>query len=176
MRTRMWLTNLSIYLVVGSGTAAVVSAQAISPPMGSYYNYPYGYGPNPYYDAVPRPPVGSYLPQQPPVPPFPSYVVPPGEIIPPPYPHVYQPPLYQPYSYVRPYYPPSQIRPYYYGRPYPYPQPGYRPTLPNYRRVRPQRRLNVAPVGSENANPAETEERPLSDTPAPPPAREPNQP
>jgi hypothetical protein len=175
MLTKAWFLRVGACLAIGGSLTTVAWGQYISPQIGSYYNYPYGYGPNPYYDTVPRPPIGSYLPQQPQVPPFPFLTVPPTQIIPQPYAYGYQPPPYPPYSYVRPYNLPGQIRRYYDGRSYTYPGPGYWWNRPYYRRARPQPRLNVAPVGGEDSpqdNPGPRQDSPTS----PPTSQEPNQP
>jgi len=175
MKLKTSLTRMVILFIVVAGLTAAASGQYVDPQIGSYYNYPYGYIPGPYdyapnpyyYDTVPRPPIGSYAPYRPA--PFPYYTPPPLEVIPQPYPYGYQPPLYQPYSDIRPYVPPSRVRPY-YGRPYTYREPGYRPVRPYPPRLR--LRLNVAPVGHENLPPDDA--GPPQDTPASPPAREPN--
>lgn len=138
MCVRMLFRHAAACLLIGVGLTTATRAQYIypyigAPRAGSYPNtYLYHYGFHGYYPNipynVPRPPTGTYLPGRPW--PLPPYVLPPGGLVPQPYPYYYQPPLDAPQWYVWPYYPaiPAPPYSYYYQRPFIRPRSTWRPS------------------------------------------------
>jgi hypothetical protein len=149
---------MMICVLIGAATAAAANGQILypligGPGLGSYMgvgpDYPgfYSYGnPHAFYNLVPHPRIGTYLPNQP-RPPLP-YVIPPTGLVLQPYPYFYQPPLYMPQPYIGPYYPPSMIPPYHYPYRRPYPYPRSTPWPSHRHRATPRQRQNVAPLGN----------------------------
>jgi hypothetical protein len=167
MSAKTLLRRAVVCVALGAAMTAAAQAQYIYPntgPLGSgsylvpdlyHYQGPYGRYPNNYYNTLPRPPIGTYLPNQ--LPPPPPYAVPPTGLVPQPYPYLYQPPLYAPPAYRRPYYPPSFVRPRYYRYrgPYIYPQSNLRPEQPDNGPAR--REQHIAPVGEETFSDSQEE-------------------
>ena len=170
MIARMLLRHAAVCSLIVAALTAAGKAQYIYPypgvprtgpywGVGPYHDGPYVYNPEAFYNTMPQPPIGGYLPNRPPL--SWPYAGPPTGVVPQPYPYPYQSPLYAPRPYTGPYYPLRPVPPYYYPyrRPQAYPQSPRRPGL-RYRAPAGPRQ-NVAPVGSEPA--PEEYVRPLED-------------
>lgn len=158
MMTRMLLRHVAVCSLIVAAATAAGKAQYIYPypnvpragtywGVGPYHDGPYVYNPEAFYNTMPQPPTGGYLPNRPPL--SWPYAGPPTGVVPQPYPYSCQPPLYVPRPQIGPYYQPRLFPPYYYRYrlPYTYLKP---PRWPGRSyEIMPRPRQNVAPVGQE---------------------------
>jgi hypothetical protein len=157
MNTRRTITSVAVFAFLGLATAATADAQYLWPSPtpfgGGSYVYPYQYYSSPYfYNRLPQPSIGTYLPFQPQPPlPYERFVLPPR-----PYPYFYYyygppTPYYQPYAYY--YYPWVPNGPYLY-RQYTRPYSTWRtnPWPPRRYRTTPRSKPGITPK-SEKSKP-----------------------